>query len=459
MQMKWIACVLFWIGVGCVNAGEQIGWRMDGSGVFADANPVTQWGEDKHIIWRTKMPNWSNAQVVMVGGKLFTQSEPNTLLCLDPDSGKILWQQTNRYEDILSKEEMTTLREKVAADVAPHLEKQKALQGEIDKLRQEMRNSENAQSLRGKVRGLRLQMREIQKKINEVDPLELPPTHVDNGFSSALPVSDGQHVYSVYGNGVVSSFDLEGKRKWSIILEKPTHHWGHSAAPVLYKDMLLVHIQDLIALDKDTGKVIWRRNATEGWGTPLVTRIGKESVVITATKGEVFKVEDGSPMGSIGGLQYATPFLKDDTLYLIEKKARALQLPAQMDESVSTKKLWEVRIKGSRHYASSLLHEGLIYAVSREGWLTVLNADDGQMVYEKRLDINGKNRNSIYPSISFAGGHLYIGSLEGITLVLEPGKVYKEVSRNTLEKYRGTPIFHKNRIYLRGMDYLYCIGS
>ena len=36
---------------------------------------------------------------------------------------------------------------------------------------------------------------------------------------------------------------------------------------------------------------------------------------------------------------------------------------------------------------------------------------------------------------------------------------YKEVSVNTLESFRSTPIFSGKRMYLRGVKNLYCIGE
>ena len=51
------------------------------------------------------------------------------------------------------------------------------------------------------------------------------------------------------------------------------------------------------------------------------------------------------------------------------------------------------------------------------------------------------------------------GSDSGKTVVFEPGRAYKEVARNTLEKYRCSPVFEGKRMYIRAFDHLYCMGD
>jgi hypothetical protein len=98
----------------------------------------------------------------------------------------------------------------------------------------------------------------------------------------------------------------------------------------------------------------------------------------------------------------------------------------------------------------------LVYGINAMGILSVVEAATGKLVYEQRLPF-GKGQ--VYPSITLAGGLLFLSSDEGITLVLEPGREYKEVAKNTLEPFRSTPVFQDKRMYVRGREYLYCIGE
>ena len=78
------------------SAPAVVGWRGDGTGRYPTANPPTEWslkenGESKNILWKTKLPCYSWATPIIVGDKIITRSEPYDLICLDKNTGKLLW--------------------------------------------------------------------------------------------------------------------------------------------------------------------------------------------------------------------------------------------------------------------------------------------------------------------------------------------------------------------------------
>jgi len=112
---------------------RPVGLRGDGSGVFAGATPVLEFGDGttcvdarqriyerdknarpKNILWRAKLPNWSNSSPIVVGKRVFLMAEPtNTapiLLCLDAVTGKILWQREVDHLDLLSEPEKSEIK-------------------------------------------------------------------------------------------------------------------------------------------------------------------------------------------------------------------------------------------------------------------------------------------------------------------------------------------------------------
>ena len=50
-------------------ADELYGFRVNGQGRFPDSVPVTEWGPDKNVVWKTPMPSWSNASPVLCGDR------------------------------------------------------------------------------------------------------------------------------------------------------------------------------------------------------------------------------------------------------------------------------------------------------------------------------------------------------------------------------------------------------
>src|SRR5437773_5661793 len=82
------------------QATEPVGWRMDGTGRYPHADPPREWGPDKNVVWKTKMPNFSVATPVIVGERIFVCSEPTTLVCVNKADGKILWEKTSKRDEI-----------------------------------------------------------------------------------------------------------------------------------------------------------------------------------------------------------------------------------------------------------------------------------------------------------------------------------------------------------------------
>ncbi|MBI2192513.1 MAG: PQQ-like beta-propeller repeat protein [Planctomycetes bacterium] len=365
------------------------GWRADGTGRYPEANPPLRWSANENVLWKTPMPNWSNASPVLAGDRVFVCSEPTTLLCVAAADGKVLWEKTNTYRDLPVEEKS-----------AP------------------------------------------------------PGVHGTNGYSSATPVSDGQRVYAVFATGVVACYDLEGNRRWIRLLEKPSIGHGHSASPLLAGGKLLVHFNSLWALDPETGETQWRCASQAAFGTPVPAQVDGHPLAITAS-GDVISVEDGKVLARSGiALTYNAPIVQDGIAYFIQFRGKAVRLPAALGGAATLESLWQTRPRDDRYYASPLYHDGLIYAITQHNFLSVIDSATGEVLCENRMELGD---GTVYPSVTLAGGHLYVSSDNGSTLVLEPGRECKEIARNRLEVFRSTPVFRGKHLFIRGYQHLYCI--
>lgn len=438
-------------------ADEPYGFRVNGQGRFPDATPVTEWGPAKNVVWQTPMPTFSNASPVLCGDRLFVCSEPTTLVCVNLADGKILWQKSNGYLDILTdpaeqakaKEDMKKGDEiKVRLAV-----KDKELN---DAAGASNKNKDDA-DLKKKVQDLDKEVKTIRAELSQIS-YAMPQAHESNGYSSATPVTDGKNVWAVFGTGVVVCYDMEGKLIWGRKIEIPPNAWGSCISPVLAGNVLLVQYNNFFGLDPATGKEIWKLSTPTGWGTPVLAKIGDQYVAYTAagsavTAADGKEVVKGLPVGPLGA-RFNSPLLQDGVLYFIQGKPFAYKLPAT--PTAKPEKLWDGEaINKDRFYASPLLHDGLIYAVNDGGNLSVVDANTGQRVYEKKLELKG----ICYPSPTLAGKYIMLSSEEGKMIVIEPGKEYKEVARNELEKFRSSPVFAGSRMYIRTLKSLYCIGK
>ena len=189
-------------------------------------------------------------------------------------------------------------------------------------------------------------------------------------------------------------------------------------------------------------------------GTSIPTRVGGVDVVLTPT-GHMVRVADGKILADkLGRCGENSPILHDNIAYFIAGNATAVKLPSSADDKLET--LWKGNLKGDGYwFASPIYHDGLIYAVHRTAAFSVVDAQTGKLVYFDRLNFGG----DVYPSICLAGKYLYVSSDNGTTIVLEPGREYKEIARNNLETFRSTPIFEGRRMYVRTQKHLWCIGE
>ncbi len=440
------------------RASQPIGWRTDATGKYPDAQPPREWGPEKNVVWRTAMPGFSNAIPVIVGGKIFACSEPCILLCVNKADGMILWQRESSYSDVvMTKEETekfaTETREAEAFD-----QQRKLLEKELGDLGRDVREKKVVlEAVAPKMQELRSRIEELRGKVEALpvySRYSKAYMHPTGGVSMCTPVCDGHHVYVGFGNGLVACYDMDGNRQWLRLLEHSTAAYGHAASPVLVGNKLLVHYADLVALDVKDGSEIWRDKIPPKHGTSIHTRIGDVDILIHPG-GKLVRVEDGRILAdNLGQNGENSPILQDGIAYWIAGSGRAVRLPKSPEEKPEP--LWRTNIKGGGYwFCSPVLHDGLIYVANANKTFSVVDAADGNLVYEMKLDVAGE----IYPSACVAGNLIYLSSDDGTTIILQPGREYRELGRNKLETFRSSPVFEGKRMYVRTAKYLYCIGK
>ena len=451
-----------------VAAQSPIGFRTDGTGRYPTAEPPLAWAPDKNVVWKTKLPP-SNAIPVILGDKVFTCAEPCVLLCLNKADGTVVW----RHESFF-KEVEPTADEKARIETERRRDgeltrKQSALEKELGALRKSLKDAnasraeadEKTKPLQTRVDEVRGRRKALTTLIRYTEPGKgADGYHPTGGYSSPTPVTDGKHVYVLYGNGLAAAYDLDGKRRWLKLVEHPTAAYGHGASPVLVGDRLLVHFSDLVALDTTDGREVWRAKIPPSHGTSMVARIGDVDVLIHPT-GVAVRAADGVILArNLGACGPNSPLVQDGKAFFLAGQARGVTLPTSLDKSTRWEPLWKGKgtsLKGGSYwFPSPVLDDGLLYALNATGIFTVVDARTGQRVYEERLEFKG---GQCYPSVTLAGKHLFVNSDTGHTLVLEPGRAYKEVAHNVLEPFRSTPVFEGKRMYVRTLQHLWCIGE
>ena len=440
-------------GSSWVQASGVSGWRGDGSGRYTDAAAPLQWDRDEHVVWKTETPGWSNAGPIIAGDRLFVLAEPDVLLCLDKRTGDILWQRSNSYADIAPAGEGETVSARMQQAEAINRALQ-ALRGRRRQLERQAKDNPDDTEARSALEALGAEEARLRDDLRPVEAYAMPAAHAANGTSSATPVTDGAHVYVFFGTGTAAAYDLEGNRLWARILEKPTAGWGHSASPVLADDRLVIHVRDVHGLDPATGETVWTVKSAARWGASVGAMIDGQPVVITAN-GELIRAHDGHVLAAgLHRLEYNAPIVHDGVVYFIEHGGKAYRLPATADGSTQPERLWQTAPPKERYYASPLYHDGHLYAIHQKGVFSVIDAQTGQVLKSETL---GGLRRTVYSSVSLAGSHLVLGAEGGSIVLLAPGPDGEVVATSTIGSFRSTPVFERDRTYIRTLNAMICL--
>ena len=250
------------------------------------------------------------------------------------------------------------------------------------------------------------------------------------------------------------------------------HGHGEGSSPALYKDKLVVNWDHegtsfLIAIDKNTGETLWKkdRNEKTSWSSPLIHEFeGKPQVIVAAT-GRVrsYDIQTGSVIWECGGLSgnvVASPVAANDMVFVANsydtRSMLAINLQgAKGDITGRDRVIWR-RNRDTPYVPSPVLHRGSLYFLKHyQGIITNVDAKTGATHYGPQRLPGIRN---VYASLASAKNRIYIVDLSGTTLVLEHGPNFKVIAQNQLdETFSASPAIVGNSLFLRGDSHLYHI--
>lgn len=392
-------------------------WRgPHGNGAADAGTPPTQWNTPKNIKWKVEIPGSGSSSPVIWDEQVFvTTAVPLAgdggtdvpvlefkLLCFARQSGKLLWQQT-------------------AAVAQPHQE-----------------------------------------------------THATNGFASASPCTDGTHVFAFFGSRGLFCYTMTGRLQWQRVdLGKMDirHSFGEGSSPTIEGNTLLVPWDHegpsaIYALNKLTGKTIWKTDRDEPtcWATPLVVdNAGNKQVVMNGEKFvRAYDLKTGKELWRCGGQTerpVASPVFHNGIVFVGSgfrgSFLGAFRLSGRGNIQDTAEVAWVID-RDTPDIASPLLSSGRIYFhKGKSGQLSCVDASTGKPHY---MASRIPGLETIYASPVAAGGHVYLTSRNGTTVVIKDADQLSIVATNSVhETVDATPAPVGNELFIRGEKHLFCI--
>ena len=153
--------------------------------------------------------------------------------------------------------------------------------------------------------------------------------HTATDSATPTPVTDGSNVYSFFQEGGLVSYDKSGKQRWKIEMGPFRNFYGMASSPVLSGKRLFLLCDQaegsfLLALNKDSGKELWRRSRpgrAESYSTPVLYPANKPHTLIVYGSRfiDAYDPSSGESLWTLTGVgagPVSSPVVVGDTLYV-----------------------------------------------------------------------------------------------------------------------------------------------
>lgn len=414
-------------------------WRgNDGTGISAETALPTEWNTDKNIKWKAAIPGRGHSSPIVWGNRIFLTTDiegdviPGTkavahklegqdfvhpdsvggnlkhtfkVLCLDRNSGKVLWEQT-AYEGSVYDD-----RHRKGSYAAP-----------------------------------------------------TPVTDGKNVYVWFGGEGDGLYCYDY--NGKLLWKTSVGKIA-TVGMGPGTSPVLAEGVVVLQCDEDEGAKSFIAGIDQKTGKELWRtpRKVQSSWSTPLVvTAAGRTEVVTSGFEWIIsYDPKTGKEIWKSKGLEsnaIPSPLTGHGLVYLYAgypaKKTIAIKLGGTGDLTGSSNIVWQYE-KGTAYIPSSILYGDYLYLTTDRGILTCLDAKTGKVVYEGgRTPVPATFNAS---PVAF-DEKILMTSEDGDTYVIKAGPKHEILATNSVgEPVYASPAISDGMIFIRGERNMYCISN
>lgn len=407
------------------------------NGIALKGNPPVNWSETENVKWKVELPGLSSSTPIIWGDKLFIQTampsaeEPKpaqpeasaegrrrrgpprgpaptvpwkfNVVCMDRNTGEVLWEKTSREEVPHEGHHPTGSH----ASYSP------------------VTDGEKLWASFGS-RGLHCYDLDGNHEWS-VDLLQMKiRNRFGEGSSPALA-----------GDAVIVVQDHEGQSK--------IHAFNKATGEKLW--------------EKD-------RQEMTAWATPLaIEHDGTYQVITTATRRIIsYDAKSGDVIWECGGMTLnaiPTPVHGFGNVYCTSgfrgSALKAIELGHTGDLTDTDAIKWELE-SGTPYVPSPLLYGNRLYVnEGNRASISCYNAETGEPYFQ---DQKIEGLRTVYASPVGAGDHVYFVDREGNFAVIKSSDKYELVASNKLDDgFDASPVVIGDVMYLKGLKHLYCIAE
>ncbi len=394
------------LGLGLVTlilagAASAADWNQfrgpNADGVAQEALIPMEWGPDRNIRWKVKLPGTGFSSPVIAGSKIFLsacieESGDRLLLCHDLVTGKEEWKTTVLKSPLETRHQLSS-----CANSTPLATPTLVYVSFLDKDRHVLAAYKHG--------GKEAWRKDLGQYVNK------------HGFCSTPMLQDGLLMLAADNDakGFVTALDpATGETKWRHERENPVRSFS---TPVPGKDagqMLLAGCRALTSFEPKTGKVQWRVE------TPT-----EKFVATPAVAAGIAVVSGSSPVNSLWGIDLAK----------------------------SGEVVWK-ESANALYTCSPVVARGLVFGVTDQGVAWCLDPKTGKKPWTERL---GKAHHA---SLLVVNNTILAFDRSGNCHLIEASDVFKKIGVNSLnEEVHATPAVLSDGLIIRTNGHLVRIGK
>ena len=232
------------------------------------------------------------------------------------------------------------------------------------------------------------------------DGLMYDNRHKSNTYASSTIATDGKLLYAFFEAAGVYAYDFSGKLVWKASIgDVAKAGMGPGTSPLIWEDLLILQNDQemgtgsaIIALDRFTGKEVWRaeRTTRRSWATPIVVNAGSRPELIASGAEMVagYDPRTGKELWRAPGVRshpIPSAVAGHGLVFLTAgsgaKRAFGIRPGGDGDITDTDRVVWQYQ-KGTAYTASPVLHGDYLYLMTDGGIMTCLDAKTGTVVYE-----------------------------------------------------------------------------
>jgi outer membrane protein assembly factor BamB len=409
-----------------------------GLGVSAEKGLPLEWSNSRNVLWKTPIPGRGHSSPVLWGARIFLttaidgpvvprakpvvhirrgqafvhpdstgadRSYTLAVLCLDRDSGKILWQRT-AYEGTVHDDR--------------HRKNTYASATAVTDGRRVIAFFEAEGLYCYDFEGTLL----WKSSLGKIAKMGMGPGTSPILYKNLVILQCDQEDGGEEAGSFVAAVDkTTGKEVWRTArTQRKTH-----STPLLLRsggrvELICSGWETVVAYDPATGRELWRADGVGGWAIPSAVS-GQGLVFLSA----------GYPT----------------------KRTFAVR-PGGDGNVTATNVLWSYD-KGSAYVPSPIFFGDYLYLMSDKGILTCLDPRTGAVQYDSgRVPVPA----TFFASPVAFGDHLLLSSEDGEMFVVQAGPKHAILSTNTMgEPLYASPAVAAGRLFIRGAQHLFCVGN